>query len=69
MDLSVLHSLPSHLMGSGGRSRRTFADLMKLANSGALHGIIGRVFPPEEAAEAHRTMAARDFFGKLVIES
>jgi NADPH:quinone reductase-like Zn-dependent oxidoreductase len=69
MDLSVLHSLPLHLMGSGGRSRRTFTDLMKLVNRGALHGIVGRVFPLEEVAEAHRTMAARDFFGKLVIES
>ncbi len=56
-------------MGSGGRSRRTFADLMKMVHQGTLHGIVGRVFPLEEVAEAHRTTEARDFFGKLVIES
>ena len=69
MDLSILHSRPLHLMGSGGRSGRTFTDMMKLVHRGSIHGIVGRVFPLEEVAEAHRTMAARDFFGKLVIES
>jgi NADPH:quinone reductase-like Zn-dependent oxidoreductase len=69
MDLSVLQGRPLHLMGSGGRSRRTFMDMMKMVNQGALHGIVGRVFPLEEAAEAHRIMEARDFFGKLVLES
>jgi alcohol dehydrogenase len=69
MNLSILQGRPLHLMGSGGRSRRTFGDMMKMVNQGALHGIVGRVFPLEEVAEAHRIMEARDFFGKLVIES
>jgi NADPH:quinone reductase-like Zn-dependent oxidoreductase len=69
MDLSILQGRPLHLMGSGGRSRRTFGDMMKMVNQGTLHGIVGRVFPLEEVAEAHRVMEARDFFGKLVIES
>lgn len=69
MDLSILQGRPLHLMGSGGRSRRTFADMMKVVNNGALHGIVSQVFPLEEVAEAHRTMEASNFFGKLVIES
>jgi NADPH:quinone reductase-like Zn-dependent oxidoreductase len=69
MDLSILQGRPLHLMGSGGRSRRTFGDMMKMVNQGTLRGIVGRVFPLEEVAEAHRVMEARDFFGKLVIES
>ena len=69
MDLSILQGRPLHLMGSGGRSRRTFGDVMKMVNQGELKGIVGRVFPLEEVAEAHRVMEARDFFGKLVIES
>ena len=69
MNLSILQGHPLHLMGSGGRSRRTFGDMMKMVNQGALRGIVGRVFPLEEVAEAHRVMEARDFFGKLVIES
>ena len=40
-----------------------------MVRHGALHGIVGRVFPLEEVAEAHRTMEARDFFGRLVVES
>ena len=69
MDLSLLQGRPLHLMGSGGRSQRTFVDMMKVVHHGALHGIVGKVFPLEEVAEAHRTMESRDFFGKLVIES
>ena len=69
MDLSILQGRPLHLMGSGGRSQRTFADMMKVVHHGALHGIVGKVFPLEQVAEAHRTMEAREFFGKLVIES
>ena len=69
MDLSILQGRPLQLMGSGGRSRRTFADMMKVVNNGALHGIVSQVFPLEQVAEAHRTMEASNFFGKLVIES
>jgi NADPH:quinone reductase-like Zn-dependent oxidoreductase len=69
MDLSVLQGRPLHLMGSGGRSRRTFVDMMKMVQQGALRGVVGQVFPLEEAAEAHRVMESRDFFGKLVLES
>ena len=70
MDLSILHGRPLHLMGSGGRSRRTMADAMKMVNQGALRGIVGRTFPLDGTgvAEAHQVMADRDFFGKLVIE-
>jgi NADPH:quinone reductase-like Zn-dependent oxidoreductase len=69
IDLSILQGRPLHLMGSGGRSQRTFADMMKVVSHGALHGIVGRVFPLQEVAQAHRSMEDRDFFGKLVIES
>jgi NADPH:quinone reductase-like Zn-dependent oxidoreductase len=69
MDLSVLHGRPLHLMGSGGRSQRTFADMMKVVQHGSLRGVVGQVFPLDEVGKAHQTMADRDFFGKLVIES
>ena len=70
MDLSILHGRPLHLMGSGGRSRRTMAEVMKMVNQGALRGIVGQTFPlaGDGVAEAHRVMESRDFFGKLVIE-
>ena len=54
--------------GTVGRSRREFADFMRLVNMGALRGVVGRTFPLEEAGEAHRVMEDRDFFGKLVLQ-
>ena len=69
MNLSILQGRPLHLMGSGGRSRRTFADVMKLVNQGELRGIVSQVFPLECVAEAHQVMEDRNFFGKLVIEN
>ena len=55
------------LVGSGGRSRQEFADFMRLVNMGVLHGVIGKVFPLEQAREAHSLMEERDFFGKIVL--
>ena len=68
MNLSLLQSKPLTLMGSGGRSRRSFADMMTVVNNGGLKASLGRVFPLEQASEAHRTLASRDFFGKLVLQ-
>ena len=67
MDLRLLQMKPLTLMGSGGRSRRTFADMMKVVRSGQIKGLVGRTFSLQDAAEAHRTMANRDLFGKLVL--
>ncbi|MFQ6029769.1 MAG: zinc-binding dehydrogenase [Dehalococcoidia bacterium] len=69
MDLSILQGRPLHLMGSGGRSRRSWREMLKMFNQGELRGIVGKVFPLEAVSEAHQTMTDRDFFGKLVIES
>jgi NADPH:quinone reductase-like Zn-dependent oxidoreductase len=67
MDLSVLQTRPLTLMGSGGRSRRSFADMMRVVNNGGLRGVVGKTFPLQDAVEAHRTMRERNFFGKLVL--
>lgn len=67
LHLGRLFSRGLTVMGSGGRSRREFADFMRLVHRGALHGVVGRVFPLEEAAAAHKLMEDRDFFGKIVL--
>ena len=69
MNLSLLHNRPLQLMGSGGRSNRTFADFMKVVHHGSLRGIVGTVFPLGDVASAHQAMVDRDFYGKLVIEN
>ena len=67
LDLSQLQSRPLTLMGSGGRSRRSFAEMMRVVNAGGLRGVVGKTFPLEDAVEAHKTLEGRDFFGKLVL--
>lgn len=69
MNLSLLHGRPLQLMGSGGRSNRTFADFMKVVHHGSLRGIVAKVFPLDDVTDAHQAMEDRDFYGKLVIES
>ena len=66
-NLSLLQGRPLTLMGSGARSRRSFAAMMHMAHYGGLHGVVGRVFDLADAAKAHEVMAGRDFFGKLVL--
>ena len=66
-NLSLLQGRPLTLMGSGARSRRSFAAMMHMAHYGGLRGVVGRVFDLADAAKAHEVMAGRDFFGKLVL--
>jgi len=63
----VLQSRPLTLMGSGARSRRSFAAMMHMAHYGGLRGVVGQTFDLSEAAKAHEVMTGRDFFGKLVL--
>ncbi|MBI4200165.1 MAG: zinc-binding dehydrogenase [Chloroflexi bacterium] len=54
-------------LGSVGRSRREFVEFMRLVNRGILRAVVGRVFPLEQARDAHCLMESRDFFGKIVL--
>ena len=65
--LGLLQSRPLTLMGSGARSRRSFAAMMHMVHHGGLRGVVGQTFDLAEAARAHEVMAGRDFFGKLVL--
>ena len=67
MDINRLRDRPLHLMGSGGRGRRSFVDMMRAVWHGNLKGIVGRTFALEDVAEAHDSLKSREFFGKLVI--
>lgn len=66
-NLSMLQGRPLTLMGSGGRSRRSFAAMMHMVHYGGLRGIVGRTFELADVAKAHEVMSGRDFFGKLVL--
>jgi NADPH:quinone reductase-like Zn-dependent oxidoreductase len=66
-NLATLQGRPLTLMGSGGRSRRSFAAMMHMVHYGGLRGVVGRTFELADAAKAHEVMSGRDFFGKLVL--
>ena len=68
MNLSTLQGRPLTLMGSGGRSRRSFGEMMRVVHNGGLSGIVARTFPIQEATEAHKALEGRDFFGKMVLQ-
>jgi NADPH:quinone reductase-like Zn-dependent oxidoreductase len=65
--LATLQGRPLTLMGSGARSRRSFAAMMHMVHYGGLRGVVGRTFELADAAKAHEVMSGRDFFGKLVL--
>lgn len=54
--------------GSGGRTRRSFGEMMSVINRGELTGVVGQVFPLQDVARAHQVVESRDFYGKLVIK-
>jgi NADPH:quinone reductase-like Zn-dependent oxidoreductase len=66
-NLSVLQGRPLTLMGSGARSRRSFAAMLHTVHYGRLRGVVGRTFDLADTARAHEVMTGRDFFGKLVL--
>jgi NADPH:quinone reductase-like Zn-dependent oxidoreductase len=71
------HRVPLHLgqmfvrglevMGIGGFRAEEFDTVMRLVRNGVFKGVVARVFPLQEAAEAHKLMESRDFFGKIIL--
>lgn len=55
------------VLGSSGGSHADMLDILRLAALGELRGVVARTFPLSEARAAFETMAASDFFGKIVL--
>lgn len=66
-DLWSLFGKEISLLGSFGATREELLALLPLVVDGVLRPIVDRTFPLEQAADAHRTMASRQQFGKLVL--
>ena len=66
-DLWSLFGKQLSLIGSFGATTEELAALLPLVVDGALKPVIDRTFPLEQAADAHRYMADRRQFGKLVL--
>lgn len=66
-DLWSLFGKQLSLIGSFGATTEEVRGLLPLVVDGTFKPVIDRTFPLEQAADAHRTMADRRQFGKLVL--
>lgn len=55
------------LIGSLNDPENDLKIVADLIERGTVYPVVDSVFPLEEAAEAHKRMEARDFFGKIVL--
>ena len=66
-DLRHLFFKGLSLLGSTMGSRAELLQIADLVAAGRLRPVVDRVLPFEQAAEAHRLLAARSVFGKIVL--
>lgn len=66
-DLWSLFGKEISLLGSFGANRDELLALLPLVVDGTFKTVIDRIFPLEQAADAHRYMDQRQQFGKLVL--
>ena len=55
------------VIGSTNCPEEDFGAINRMVERGIIHGVVDSVFPLEKAAEAHKRMESRDFFGKVVL--
>ncbi len=67
VDIGLLYTRQQSLLGSMGGNRLDLQQVLSLADRGILNPVLDTVFPLAEAQEAHRRMAARAQFGKMLL--
>ncbi len=67
LDLRYLFWRQLSVLGSTMANRREFEEVMKLVFMGRLKPVVDRVFPLEEAADAHAYLEKGEQFGKVVL--
>jgi NADPH:quinone reductase-like Zn-dependent oxidoreductase len=67
--ISTAHLFGKHLdvLGSFMGEKQELIDVLKFLASGQLKAVVDREFPLEQAADAHRHLAGRDIFGKVIL--
>jgi NADPH:quinone reductase-like Zn-dependent oxidoreductase len=55
------------VLGTTMGAPREFAAMLQLYDDGGLRPVVDRVFPLDEAADAHRRMEEAEQFGKIVL--
>jgi len=68
VEIRFLYSKQLSLIGSYMGSMAELYRVIELVERGVVSPVVDRVFPLEEAADAHRRMEARQNFGKIVLK-
>lgn len=68
IDMIALFRKHVSIHGCGRSTRAIAAEVLDHVAAGRLRPVIHARFPLAEAAEAHRVMESRDFFGRMVLE-
>jgi NADPH:quinone reductase-like Zn-dependent oxidoreductase len=68
LDVRQIFARQISIIGSTMGPHQDYVSVMKLIFDGALHPVVGKVFPLEEAREAQQTLADFDVFGKVVLD-
>ena len=67
LHLGALFTKQLHVYGVFMGSKEDMRQIVAMMDQGALSPVVHQTFPLEQAAEAHRVMEGRSFFGKLVL--
>jgi NADPH:quinone reductase-like Zn-dependent oxidoreductase len=67
-DLRYIFARHLSILGSYMGGKRELAELIPLFDQGKLRPVVDKVFPLEDAADAHRRMESRELFGKIVLK-
>ena len=67
VDIGHLYTRQLSLLGSMGGNRLDLQHVLALADRGILNPVLDTVYPLDQAQEAHRRMAARAQFGKMLL--
>ena len=67
MNVAYVFHKELRLLGANSTTKRELEVQMPLIAQGKMTPVVDRVFPLEEAADAHRYLAARKQFGKVVL--
>ncbi|MFQ5791687.1 MAG: zinc-binding dehydrogenase [Acidobacteriota bacterium] len=66
-DLRFIFARHLSILGSFMGGKGELIELLPLFDRGKLRPVVDRVYPLEDAPEAHRRMESRELFGKLVL--
>ena len=67
LHLGLLFSQQKEIYGVFMGNKEDMREIVTVLNRGLIRPVVDRVFPLQDAAEAHRAMEETNFFGKLIL--